>query len=32
MSGEIYEHFSHDERDFVDKASDWVERQASIMT
>lgn len=26
MSGEIYEHFSHDERDFVDKASDWVER------
>lgn len=26
MSGEIYEHFSHDERDFVDKASDWVEQ------
>jgi RNA-binding protein YlmH len=26
MSGDIYEHFSHDERDFVDKASDWIER------
>lgn len=26
MSNEIYEHFSHDERDFVDKASDWIER------
>jgi RNA-binding protein YlmH len=26
----MYEHFSHDERDFVDKATDWVERASKV--
>ncbi|MBY0204379.1 YlmH/Sll1252 family protein [Paenibacillus polysaccharolyticus] len=30
MSGDMYEHFSHDERDFVDKANDWVERASKV--
>ncbi|MDT0123993.1 YlmH/Sll1252 family protein [Paenibacillus sp. RRE4] len=30
MSGNMYEHFSHDERDFVDKATDWVERASKL--
>ena len=30
MSGDLYEHFSHDERDFVDKATDWVERASKF--
>lgn len=30
MSGDMYEHFSHDERDFVNKATDWVERASKV--
>lgn len=30
MSGDMYEHFSHDERDFVVKATDWVERASKV--
>ncbi|SCZ02924.1 RNA-binding protein YlmH, contains S4-like domain [Paenibacillus polysaccharolyticus] len=30
MSGDMYEHFSHDEWDFVDKATDWVERASKV--